>query len=255
MAEFPIVFTVRYGSDDDHDKKLRIPDGFKNVLEDGFLNIELFVCDGHGSWLVTLVHEECGTDWGIYLDAGWSDFVGDNGLDVGDVLLFTYLGDSSFSVRIQTDREAKKIEKRHDDTSRSSHKKRGRKPAIEGLSSKMIKTNACLTQLAAACQEEYFLFSFSAAHIQQGVINVPLDFARLHFKDFLDTTDVILQNGNTKFSAQLKVTKIGNIISTCSIKNGVNKFIDYFSVQVEEGALIKLRKGNIIIFDVNLVLV
>ena len=82
-----------------------------------------------------------------------------------------------------------------------------------------------------------------------------MDFARQHFQDFLDTTDITLQNFDREFTAQLKITKAGSTIIQCSIKNGVKKFTDQYNVQVDEGALIKFKQGNSIVFDVDLVLV
>ncbi|XP_021743991.1 B3 domain-containing protein REM9-like [Chenopodium quinoa] len=178
-------------------------------MDDGFLNIELSLDGNDKSWFVTLVHEECGSGWGTYLEAEWSDFAEDNDVNVGDALIFTYLGDSSFDVEIRRPRGGKRDEENeYGGSSGTSSKKRGRKPAIvERLSSKMIETNACLAKLAAACYEHHFLFTFTKAYVDQGIINVPFDFAKRHFIDFPETTNVILQLVDTRFNVQLKVLK------------------------------------------------
>ncbi|XP_021728448.1 putative B3 domain-containing protein At5g66980 [Chenopodium quinoa] len=129
--------------------KMRVPDGLEEVLEDGFLNIELLVDGNDESWFVTLLHEESDNGWKMYLDIGWSDFMDDNSLNVGDVLMFKYIGNNSFAVKIiYRTGPPQSVGARQTYGFGNTCKKRGRKPAIEGCAEKMMEANAWLDALA-----------------------------------------------------------------------------------------------------------
>ncbi|XP_021726393.1 uncharacterized protein LOC110693546 [Chenopodium quinoa] len=131
-------------------------------------------------------------------------------------------------------------------------KKRGRKPLIEGCSTMMIEANSWANTISTKLGRRNFQFVFSESYHSQGIIKVPVDFARKHFQNLTETTKVLLRLYDTNFEAELKVQTIENKIVKCFIKKGVDKLIDYYEVQINEGAVLKLRKGKVNIFDVYL---
>ncbi|XP_021721730.1 uncharacterized protein LOC110689289 [Chenopodium quinoa] len=192
----------------------------------------------------------------MYLDIGWSDFMDDNSLNVGDVLMFKYISNNSFAVKIiYRTGPPQSVGAGQTYGFGNTGKKRGRKPAIEGCSEKMMEANAWLDALADVCGEYFFKFSFTKKYFDQAIINIPLPFAKEHFMGFPPTTVVVLQNFDKQFDVELKIVMKKNKIIQCSLKNGVREFIEYYNVQVDEVGLFKYREGHPIVFDVDLVLV
>ncbi|KAH9299989.1 hypothetical protein KI387_011572, partial [Taxus chinensis] len=73
----------------------RIPPAFVGCLQFGLQNAFLEGPSGQ-IWIVTV----CRTDTGMTFEKGWQNFVSDHSLDVGDFLVFKYVGESYFTVQI-----------------------------------------------------------------------------------------------------------------------------------------------------------
>ncbi|XP_021717654.1 histone chaperone ASF1-like [Chenopodium quinoa] len=120
--------------------------------------------------------------------------------------------------------------------SEDGKKKRERKPLIQGSSSSMIEVNAWANIVSASCEGADFHFVFSECYHSNGIINVPLDFAREHFCKLRKTTDVVMRLYHTEFKAKLMIKTYDGRMVQCFIKDGVDAMIDEYEVQIDEGA-------------------
>ncbi|XP_021747111.1 uncharacterized protein LOC110712961 [Chenopodium quinoa] len=128
----------------------------------------------------------------------------------------------------------------------------GRKPFVQGSRETIAKTHAWLNDMETYWEGMFFKFVFSKEYYDQGIINVPLGFAKAHFGLFPKSTDVVVQLYDTRFDAQLKINRRDEKLIQCLIKNGVDAAIDYYEIQIDEGANISYFHGNPIVFDVTL---
>uniref|UniRef100_A0A803MZF7 Reverse transcriptase zinc-binding domain-containing protein n=1 Tax=Chenopodium quinoa TaxID=63459 RepID=A0A803MZF7_CHEQI len=101
--------------------------------------------------------------------------------------------------------------------------------------------------------QDYIRLFISQDGIFSPINSTFVDFAKAQFGSFPKSTDVVVQLYDTRFDAHLKIKRRDEKLIQCFIKNEiVAVIIDYYDIQIDEGAIVSYEHGNPIVFDVTL---